>query len=161
MVWGDAPPGSLARIYWPAVSSAAVIKVASWMYGVHPLTAADAHTSEVKTIKGVTYVPIPQGTGPGFAGLFTVDLPQTVKTGQEFDIVVRRIGKRLRRAAPPLPPPPPVTSVARTRRAGASQTNLPESGLPVRPAPAQAVTARTVASDKLVYERATSSAPSR
>ena len=100
IVWGDAPPGSLARIYWPAVSSAAVIKVASWMYGVHPLTAADAHTIEVKTIKGVTYVPIPQGTGPGFAGLFTVDLPQTVKTGQEFDIVVRRIGKRLRRAAP-------------------------------------------------------------
>ena len=74
-----------------------MIKLASWMYGVHPLTAADAHTIEVKTIKGVTYVPIPQGTGDRFAGLFTVDLPQTVKTGQEFDIVVRRIGKRLRR----------------------------------------------------------------
>lgn len=113
--WGEVPPGSTARIYWPAVSSAEVIQLASWMYGVHPLTAADAHTIEVKTIKGVTYVPIPQGTGEWYAGIFTVDMPQTVKTGQEFDIVVRRIGKRpvrVSKAPPPPPPPPPVPQIA-------------------------------------------------
>jgi len=48
--------------------------------------------------------PIPQGGAPGFAGLFTVDLPLTVKTGQEFNIVVRRISKRL----PPIPQGPPL-----------------------------------------------------
>ncbi|MGA2847593.1 MAG: InlB B-repeat-containing protein [Terracidiphilus sp.] len=105
--WGEVPPGSTARIYWPAVSSTEVIQLASWMYGVHPLTAADAYTIEVKTIKGVTYVPIPQGTGDWYAGLFTVDLPQTVRSGQEFDIVVRRIGKRPVRVSPAPPPPPP------------------------------------------------------
>jgi hypothetical protein len=91
------------------------------MYGVHPLTAADADTIEVKTIKGVTYVPIPQGTGEWYAGLFTVDMPQTVTTGQEFDIVVRRIGKRPVRVStypPPPPPPPPNPQVISRRRPG-------------------------------------------
>ncbi len=105
--WGKVPVGSTARIYWPAISSAEVIELASWMYGVHPLTAADAHTIEVQTISGMTYVPIPQGTGAWYAGLFTVDFPTTVKTGQEFDIVVRRIGKRRVRVTQPPPPPPP------------------------------------------------------
>ena len=36
----------------------------------------------------------PTDTGKTFAGLFTVDLPTTVKKGQEFNIVVRRITTR-------------------------------------------------------------------
>jgi hypothetical protein len=39
----------------------------------------------------VTYIPIPTGAGENFAGLFTVDLPTTVVTGQEFNVVVRRV----------------------------------------------------------------------
>ena len=115
--WGKVPAGSTARIYWPAVSAAEVIQLASWMYGVHPLTAADAHTIEVKTFKGVTYVPIPQGTGDWYAGLFTVDFPTTVKTGQEFDIVVRRTGKRRTRVTTQ-PPPQPGPQIAAQRRSG-------------------------------------------
>ena len=131
--WGEIPPGSTARIYWPAVSSAEVIKLASWMYGVHPLTAADANTIEVKTIKGVTFVPIPQGTGQWFAGLFTLDLPQTVVTGEEFDIVVRRIGKRPLRTPPPPPPPPPHRPRRRSRRAPRRRSPCPGDGAPAAP----------------------------
>ena len=122
--WGDVPVGSTARIYWPAASSADVIELASWMYGVHPLAAVDAHTIEVRTFRGATYVPIPQGTGPSLAGLFTIDLPQTVNTGQEFNVVVRRIGKRLRRVPTPPPPPPEIQIAAARetrRRRGAPQ----------------------------------------
>jgi hypothetical protein len=157
--WGEVLPGSIARIYWPAVSSATVISLASWMYGVHPLTAADAHTIEVKTIKGVTYVPIPQGSGPGFAGLFTVDLPQTVKTGQEFDIVVRRIGKRLRRAPPPAPqpappPPTPTPQIAPARRRRTrGHIELPEPAAPSATAPVETISSNAVVTDKLAYER--------
>ncbi len=145
--WGAVPPGSIARIYWPAVSSAAVIKLASWMYGVHPLTAADAHTIEVRTIKGVTFVPIPQGTSAWFAGLFTVDMPLTVATGEEFDIVVRRISKRpVRIALPPPPPPPPPSTpqitVARRNAAGTIVHSHPRSAVaPGAHAPARAVAA--------------------
>jgi hypothetical protein len=141
--WGEVPPGSTARIYWPAVSSAEVIQLASWMYGVHPLTAADAYTIEVKTIKGVTYVPIPQGTGEWYAGLFTVDMPQTVTTGQEFNIVVRRIGKRPVRVS--TYPPPPNPQVISRRRPGGTIDH------PV--APTKGTVAVTVAQDKLAYER--------
>jgi hypothetical protein len=141
--WGKVPVGSVARIYWPAVSSAEVIQLASWMYGVHPLTAADGHTIEVKTINGVTFVPIPQGTGPGFAGLFTVDLPQTVKTGQEFDIVLRRIGKRLLPVQPPPPPvsvtvkksPQPTPKIAQGRPVFGGNIELPEPGAQAAPLP--------------------------
>ena len=125
-----------------------MIQLASWMYGVHPLTAADADTIEVKTIKGVTYVPIPQGTGEWYAGLFTVDMPQTVTTGQEFDIVVRRIGKRPVRVStypPPPPPPPPNPQVISRRRPGGTIDH------PV--APIKGTVPVTVVQDRLAYER--------
>ena len=149
--WGAVPPGSTARIYWPGVSSAEVIQLASWMYGVHPLSAADAHTIEVKTFKGVTYVPIPQGSGEWYAGLFTVDLPQTVRTGQEYNIVARRIGKRPVRIAPPPPPPPPTPQIgskaASRRRSGGNILS------PGAVAAAHAEATQTAKAVRLAYER--------
>jgi hypothetical protein len=124
------------------------------MYGVHPLTAADAHTIEVKTIKGVTYVPIPQGSGPWFAGLFTVDLPQTVKTGQEFDIVVRRISKRpIRISAPPPPPtPPPGPEIASQKRTGGNiHFKQAHPAAPVEHE--EKVAVKTAVENNLAYER--------
>ncbi|HVM50385.1 MAG TPA: hypothetical protein VMU04_20330, partial [Candidatus Acidoferrum sp.] len=154
IIWGDVPVGSVARIYWPAVSSAEVLKLASWMYGVHPLTAADSNTIQVNTIKGVTFVPIPQGTGDGFAGLLTVDLPQTVKTGQEFDIVLRRIGKRpLRVVPPPPPPPPPIQQIPRSRRRSGGNIDLPEPGAPTRVAGAEMPPGVAAAVREFGYER--------
>ncbi|HJQ07498.1 MAG TPA: hypothetical protein VJ872_18760 [Nocardioides sp.] len=96
--WGNTPVGSTAQIYWPGVSADEVVALADRMYGVHTLTAADPHTVEVTSVKGVSFVPIPVGAGPVYAGLFTIDLPRTVRVGQEYDVVVRRINKRLRSA---------------------------------------------------------------
>jgi hypothetical protein len=69
-------------------------------------------------VKGVTFVPIPVGTAAVYAGLFTIDLPPTVRTGQEFNVVVRRVSKRLRPAAPPPPPPPPRIAASGNARGG-------------------------------------------
>ncbi|MCW2755441.1 MAG: hypothetical protein JWQ32_2852 [Marmoricola sp.] len=96
--WGNTPVGSTAQIYWPGVSADEVVTLADQMYGVHALTATDPHTIEVKSVKGVTFVPIPVGTGSVYAGLFSIDMPRTVRVGQEYDVVVRRINKRLRSA---------------------------------------------------------------
>jgi hypothetical protein len=151
--WGSVPVGSVARIYWPAVSSAEVIELASWMYGVHPLTAADAHTLQVSTIDGATFVPIPVGTGPGYAGLFTIDLPQTVKTGQEFDVVVRRIGKRQRRNAPaptPPPPPPPAPKIELEQHHAGDKSGVHGHGANLS---ATEVGVQSVSEQKLIYER--------
>jgi hypothetical protein len=92
--WGMVPPGSVAFIYWPQILAFDVLALASKLYSNQTLFATDAHTIQCKITGGVTYVPIPTGAGENFAGLFTVDLPPTVLTGQEFNIVVRRIGTR-------------------------------------------------------------------
>lgn len=112
--WGEVPPGSIARIYWPAAASAQIVQAAARMYGAHPLTAADPHTIEMRTLRGITFVPIPESADPALAGLLTIDLPQTVTTGQQFDVVIRRLGKRPRFA------PPPILTATRSRRAAAA-----------------------------------------
>ena len=92
--WGSTPVGSTARIYWPQVDTTQVLKLASQLYNTHLLSAPDHNTVECKVTKGVTYVPIPAGSGQNFAGLLTVDLPPTVKKGQEYNILIRRITTR-------------------------------------------------------------------
>lgn len=89
--WGGVPPGSVASIYWPQVLATDVVSLASALYGSHTLAAADAHTIQCAVTGGITYVPIPNGSGENFAGLFTVDLPLGISAGQEFNVVVRRI----------------------------------------------------------------------
>jgi hypothetical protein len=92
--WGNTPVGSTANIYWPQVNSADVLALAKSIYSTHQLSAADANTVQCKVPKGFTYVPIPAGIGENFAGLFTIDLPAGVVTGQVFTLVVRRIATR-------------------------------------------------------------------
>ena len=92
--WGNTPARSTASIYWPQVLAADVITTASALYSSHQLTASDPHTIQCPVTAGVSYVPIPQGTGQSLAGLLTVDLPPTVVAGQEFDVVLRRVRSR-------------------------------------------------------------------
>lgn len=95
--WGATPVGSTAHIYWPQVAAGDVIALASRLYSSHQLSASDPHTVECRVTGGVTYVPIPTGSGgadESFAGLLTIDLPTTVTAGQQFDVVVRRVSTR-------------------------------------------------------------------
>jgi hypothetical protein len=89
--WGDLPPDSPAQIYWPDVASSDVLALAARLYGTGLLTAVDANTIGLKSVKGVTYIPIPSSSLRCFAGLLTVDLPLGVKKGQQFTVVIRRI----------------------------------------------------------------------
>src|SRR5204862_1653266 len=92
--WGSVPSGSLASIYWPQVLAADVLNLAGSLYSTHTLKATDTHTIQCKVTSGVTYIPIPSSSGENFAALFTIDLPTTAITGQEFNIVVRRVATR-------------------------------------------------------------------
>lgn len=100
--WGNTPVGSTASIYWPQVNVANVLQLASQLYASHELSAADGHTIQCKTTRGVSYVPIPIGAGENLAGLLTIDLPPTVVKGQEFNIVVRRVSTRRYQEPPPI-----------------------------------------------------------
>ena len=103
--WGGTPRGSVANLYWPAVSANSVLQLASQLYPEQKLTAADANTIQIPVAGPVAYIPIPSGSGGSFAGLLTVDLPSSVRYGDEFDILVRRITTR--QVITPTPPPPP------------------------------------------------------
>ncbi len=92
--WGNTPVGSTANIYWPQVHASEVLSLARQLYATHQLTAADAHTVQCTVPRGFTFVPVPPGAGQNYAGLFTIDLPQGIKAGEEFTIVVRRVSSR-------------------------------------------------------------------
>jgi hypothetical protein len=106
IIWGNTPPGSHADIYWPGANAAEILAIAARIYGAQVLSAIDPHTIRCTTVQGVTYVPIAPGTGESLAGLLTIDLPANVVKGQEFNIIVRRIGTRHVVVTPPPPPPP-------------------------------------------------------
>ncbi len=91
--WGNTPAGSRASIYWPAIDADQVLQLANRYYGTRRLSKADSHTIQCLT-SDVTYIPIPPGTGPKLAGLLTIQLPQTVRVGQEFNVIVRRLSTR-------------------------------------------------------------------
>jgi hypothetical protein len=88
--WGNTPAGSPAALYLPQVSADEVLALAEQLYSTRRLHKLDTNTIGC-TSGSVSYVPVPPGSGKGFAGLLTVDLPPTVRTGQRFKIVVRRI----------------------------------------------------------------------
>ena len=94
-----------------------VLQLAAQLYPAQKLTAADANTIQCQVVSPVTYIPIPAGAGGSFAGLLTVELPPSVRYGNEFDIVVRRITtKQVFIPAPPKTPPPPSRSHAPSHR---------------------------------------------
>ena len=61
---------------------------------------------------GFTFVPIPFGTGPNFAGLVTLQLPFGIVRGQIYLITVRRIATRVYQPRE-APPPPRVPQIER------------------------------------------------
>jgi hypothetical protein len=92
--WGDTPAGSAAAIYWPQLDADQVLQLAAQYRTALPFTKLDAHTIGCTVRGGITYLPIPTGTGENFAGLFTLDLPASIRIRDQFNIVVRRITSR-------------------------------------------------------------------
>lgn len=125
--WGETPVGSTAHIYWPQVNAAEVLALAKELYSYNELSAEDAHTIQCDVTKGVTYIPIPPGAGDSFAGLLTIDLPTSVVTGQEFNVIVRRITTHRAPGRVPMPTGVPIV------RAGTELPGTPQP--PVGAAP--------------------------
>jgi hypothetical protein len=88
--WGNVPHGSVAQIYLPGTTSAAILAWAGKLYTTHNLKAADPRTIEVNT-GGTTYIPIPKGGIVNLAGLLSLQLPAGVKKSDKYEIVVRQI----------------------------------------------------------------------
>ncbi len=92
--WDNVPVGSVATLYLPGIDTNDILLLAAKKYRSHRLVRIDEHTLKFAT-GGITYLPIPFVDG-NFPGLLTVDLPEGIKKGQVFKIVVRQVtGKQL------------------------------------------------------------------
>jgi hypothetical protein len=87
--WTALPDGAAASIYLPAVSADATLATAGSMYGAQPFTRIDDHTLGCAA-KGIAFMPIPPGSG-NYAGLLTVELPNTVQAGDKYVVVISQI----------------------------------------------------------------------
>jgi hypothetical protein len=92
--WRNTPQGSTAEIYWPQVDATDVLDLAAKLYPSSSLAASGSYTITCTVDAGVTYIPIPTGSGESFAGLITLQLPTGIRAGNEFDAVIRRITSR-------------------------------------------------------------------
>lgn len=87
--WGNVPVGSVATVYLPGINSTEVLTLASRKYRHHRLKRIDEHTIKFET-GGISYLPIPFVDG-SFPGLLTIDLPEGIKKGEVFTVVVRQV----------------------------------------------------------------------
>lgn len=115
--WGGLPEGTRADIYLPAVSAQTVLNMADKLYAHHELSSLDEHTLTCRAA-GVSYIPIPPGTGSNYAGLLTLDVPPGVRKGQRFNVVARQLTNAF--AVQPERHTPGVTAVLTTAAAAHS-----------------------------------------
>ncbi len=112
--WGNTPANTEATLYLPGAQVDEILNMSALMYGLTTLKKVDDHTLRCKA-NGMTWLPLPSGSGPNYAGLMTVDLPASVKRGQLFNIVVKQVSSGLE-----LQPPPPLPVINTKRSRGAA-----------------------------------------
>jgi hypothetical protein len=89
--WGTTPAGTLGTLYLPGVNASEILRLSDRLYTRNRLKAVDAYSVQVEVSGGVSYVPIPAGGATDLAGLLTLDLPQGVRAGQTFRVVMHQI----------------------------------------------------------------------
>jgi hypothetical protein len=112
--WTALPAGSDATLYLPGASASQILSQANQMYVSSRIQLVDEHTLKFEA-SGLSYVPVPKGSGANLPGLLTVNLPPTVRKGQAFKVVVRQVTNA---SAKQTPLPPPIGSPTRSGMKG-------------------------------------------
>jgi hypothetical protein len=99
--WGNVPVGTTATIFIPEIDAAQIVALAQRPGRGSTITQVDGTTIAMPT-GGISYLALPPGAIFGLTGLLTIDLPETVKKGQHYTVVVRQVTDAV------APPPPPV-----------------------------------------------------
>lgn len=88
--WNLLPRNTKATLFFPEWNVDEVLQLASTLrQRPQLLKKVDAHTIEC-TVTDVSYIPVPSSHIKPYAGLITLELPQTVKDGQVFNIDVQQ-----------------------------------------------------------------------
>jgi hypothetical protein len=119
--WTNTPSDAEAQIFLPDAAAGEILDLCAKLYGVTTLRKVDDHTLACRA-DGMTWLPLPPGSGPNYAGLLTLDLPPTVKRGQQFKVVVKQVSSDLGLKAPPPPPPPIGVAAGASAKTGSRRT---------------------------------------
>lgn len=98
--WGNTPQGSTATIFIPEIDPAQIVALADTRYASHSLSLGNDQTIQLMT-GGISYLPLPPGAAFGLTGLLSIDLPDTVRKGEVYTVVVRQLTEARARVIPP------------------------------------------------------------
>jgi hypothetical protein len=88
--WNDIPRDTVATVYSPDWSADEILKLAASLRdGPRTLTRVDANTIAC-AVDGITYIPVPGQIDKPLPGLITLQLPLSVREGQEFRVDVQQ-----------------------------------------------------------------------
>lgn len=118
--WGNVPVGTSATIYIPEIDSAQIVALARGRGRSSAIAQVDGQTITLPA-GGIGYVPLPPGAAFGLTGLLTLDLPETVKKGELYRVVVRQVTDA---AAQPVQQPSEVV-IAKGRGGAAAVVSRP------------------------------------
>ena len=124
--WGDTPRGTVATLYLPGVNANQVMQLADRLYTRNRLKLLDSSSVQVEVTGGVSYVPVPAGGLGDLAGLLTLDLPHSVRSGQLFRVVLHQV-------IDTPPQRPSVNPRPAPELIGAAVEGAPEAGQPAAP----------------------------
>lgn len=88
--WNNIPVGCSATLFFSGTSANEILELAAKTYRGHNLVRVDAHTLQCET-GGMTYIPIPEASGSNYACMISIDLPDNVKKGQVYAVVVHQV----------------------------------------------------------------------
>jgi hypothetical protein len=88
--WHDLPRDSIVQLYLPDADVHAMLAYASRRSGAGTLAAIDDHTIACR-IGDATFLPLPGGRSSNIAGLLTIQLPPSVRTGQSYRVVAHQV----------------------------------------------------------------------
>jgi murein tripeptide amidase MpaA len=87
--WNDIPKGSTATLYFPDWNADDILALAAQRPGPTMLSKVDAHTVAC-TVRDISYIQMPGQLTQPIPGLVTVQLPLSVREGQQFNIDVQQ-----------------------------------------------------------------------
>jgi hypothetical protein len=87
--WGGVPGDSVATVYLPAFRADDILAAAAMRYDASHLAKVDEHTIRCR-VGDVSWVPLPTHEPRQVAGLVSIVLPPTVKTGEQYRVQIRQ-----------------------------------------------------------------------
>jgi murein tripeptide amidase MpaA len=88
--WRNLPQDTEASLYFPDWNADEVVALAGVLRpGPKSLSKIDSHTIAC-TVQDISYIPLPRRAQTAVPGLLTLDLPQSVRTGEQFEIDVQQ-----------------------------------------------------------------------